>query len=116
MSSINHLLIYIILAVLALALNVWWLIPLLALLCGYTSSNSLKSSALFSFLGVGVTWAVALYIRDGMFHRSPSDLFGAVAGGLPGWAVPLIAGLLGGVVAMLAAMSGQLLSSKKSNS
>ena len=113
MSSINHLLIYIILAVVALALNVWWLIPLLAVICGYTSGSSVRSSALCSFFGVAITWAVALYVRDGMFHRSPSDLFGAVVGGIPGWSLPLIAGFLGGLVAMLAAVSGQLLSHKQ---
>lgn len=89
--------------------NIWFVILPAALLYGWTSTGKIGWSTALPFLAVFVLWAVCLYVKDGSFYRSPSELVSVVFGGIPSATVPLIGGVVGGVVAMLGSLAGRLL-------
>jgi len=109
MNNLLKLILLLIVSFAGLYFNVWYIILPAALLYGWTSTGKVGWSTALPFIGVFVLWAACLYVRDGAFYTSPSSLVATVFGAVPSWSIPLVGGVLGGVVAMLGSLAGRLL-------
>lgn len=109
MNRYINILLLIVLSFLALYFNLWYLILFAGIIYGLLSGDKVMLTAIIAFLSVLALWAILLYVRDGSFAVAPSVLFGKTLGGVPSIALPLIGGLVGGLVAFLGAMGGRML-------
>lgn len=86
----------------------WWVITPIAFGAAWAGSKSPGKAFLSGFLAVFLLWlgmSVWLYAgNDGILAGRVGRLFG----GLPGWLLPVISALIGGLTAGVAAWSGFL--------
>ena len=93
----------------ALFIGHWYVILIIAMLYGYFTDLPMRKSASLCFIAVFLAWSLSLLFRDMGFARSPMTLFADAAGSFPNWAVPLVAGAIGGLVAFCGAAGTRLL-------
>ena len=90
----------------ALYLNAWYLIVIIALLCGMFSEWKVLWTGLAGFFIVLLVWSALIWLRDGSFHHSPTSILSPLFGDVPPTLIPLIGGIIGGLVALFASMAG----------
>ncbi len=86
----------------------WWGIAGIALLTGIALGEKGRPSFWYGFIAVFLLWGgMAFYLSNGN-DGILAEKIGALLGGIPGIAVILITGFLGGLVGGLAALTGSL--------
>lgn len=112
MNNLIKLVVLMVLSIGALYMNVWWLIPIMGLVYGYLSEGNAFKSGLIAFAGVAVVWTILLYVREGQFATTPSQLFANNLGNISPALLPLIGGVVCALPTLFTAAGGRLLAEK----
>jgi hypothetical protein len=87
----------------------WWVVAPIAFLVAFFGKMKAFAGFWVSFLAVFVTWWLTIYITD---NGVVAELLGKLLT-LPSWAAPLVASIIGGLVAGFFGLSGALFSYRK---
>lgn len=109
MNNWIKLIVLLVLSIAALYMNVWWLIPIMGLVYGYFAQGNAFTTGLIAFLSVGIVWSILLYVREGQFATTPSQLFSNNIGNIAPVLLPLIGGLVCSLPVLFAAAGGRML-------
>lgn len=84
----------------------WWSLALIAFLLAAVLKLNPSKSALAGFLAGLLLWGGVAFLQSTANEGILAERIGAMLGGLPGGAVPLLSGLIGGITASLGALLG----------
>jgi len=93
----------------------WWLVAFVGFIVALTFKENITTSAIITFLVVGLVWFLVAYTIDIRNESILSTRIGNLFGGLGSFSITFISAMIGGIVAMFGAMTGASLSAAVNN-
>ena len=93
-------------SIIIMAWTPWWTIAIVAFIVGAAMITQPIKGFLGGFVAGFIVWVACIFYLDSGNQISASSMMGEVIGGLSGFMVVVVSGLIGGLVSGLGAMSG----------